>query len=162
MRCVIQQDAGLDNLGSLWQATTTREAKPFNVCLGLARTIHTRCIYGIFGRGKICGHRRCIYTILAKPFDVCWRLHFACPRFFSFLAEFAWHMGPTTSTVRSFIPQSPFVPAHYAVGKTKLTRWRVIMLQADPSRDKTLTHRQEQQTVCWLKTLLPLITNAMK
>ena len=146
MRCVIQQDAGLDNLGSLWQATTTREAKPFNVCLGLARTIHTRCIY----------------TILAKPFDVCWRLHFACPRFFSFLAEFAWHMGPTTSTVRSLIPQSPFVPAHYAVGKTKLTRWRVIMLQADPSRDKTLTHRQEQQTVCWLKTLLPLITNAMK
>jgi hypothetical protein len=40
----------------------------YDVWPGLAKTIHTRCIYGIFGRvPQIYGHIRCIYTVLSNP-----------------------------------------------------------------------------------------------
>ena len=46
-----------------------REGCVLASCVGLARTIHERCIYGIFGRGnhQIYGHIRCINTVLANP-----------------------------------------------------------------------------------------------
>jgi len=47
------------------------DAQAFARCLGLARTIYIRCIYGIIGREitRIYGHIRCIYTVLANPRD---------------------------------------------------------------------------------------------
>ena len=52
------------------------------VCLGLARTMYIRCIYGTFGREnhQIYGHIRNIYTVLDNPTYVVYRCRGQCRR----------------------------------------------------------------------------------